>query len=91
MPPTAKTQRIEIRVSGQERQLEEAAADALGQTLSEFVRQAARTRAEEVMRERTTILLDQDAATRFLEALDADSPPREGLRELFACPSVFEA
>ncbi len=88
---TAKTQRIEIRVSGEERSLEETAAGALGQTLSEFVRQAARARAEEVMQERTRIVLDDGAAARFLEALDEDSPPPGGLRELFERPSVLDA
>ncbi len=84
MSASSRSRRIEIRVSDEERRLEEAAASALGQSLSEFFRQAARARAEDVLRERTRIVLDEDSAGRFLAALDADGEPPAGLRDLFA-------
>lgn len=71
-------------MSDEERRLEEAAAAALGLSLSEFVRQAARGRAQEVLRERGEIVLDDEAARAFLAALDADAPPPPVMRELFA-------
>ncbi|MEA2275233.1 MAG: hypothetical protein QOI62_1503 [Solirubrobacteraceae bacterium] len=86
---SSKTRRIEIRVSDDERRLEEAAASELGQTLSEFVRQSARARAEEVMRDRGRIVLDDDAAARFLAALDEQAPPPPALSELFGRPDPF--
>lgn len=81
--------RVEVRISEDDRRLGEAAAAALGVSLSEFVRQAARARAEEVLREKTSITLDDDAAARFLAVLDADAPPPEGLRELLARPTPW--
>jgi uncharacterized protein (DUF1778 family) len=79
----SKSRRIEIRVTEEERRLEEEAASALGQSLSEFVRQSARVRAEEVLRDHGRVVLGEDAAVRFLAALDDDAPPPEGLRNLF--------
>jgi uncharacterized protein (DUF1778 family) len=84
MPVAPKTRRIELRISDDERRLEEAAAAALGMSLSEFMRRAARGRAEEVLRERGRVVLEDEAARGFLAALDAEAPPPEAMRELFA-------
>lgn len=91
MTLSAKSRRIEVRVSDDERRLEEAAAAALGLTLSEFVRQAARSRAQEVMREHGEIHLSDTDAQAFLAALDADAPPPESMRDLFARPLPWSA
>ncbi len=88
---STKTRRIEVRISDEERQLEEAAAAALGVTLSEFVREAARGRAQEVLRERGEIALDDETARSFLAALDADAPPPPAMRELFEHPAPWSA
>lgn len=84
MSVPAKSRRVELRISDEERRMGEAAAAALGLSLSEFVRQAARGRAEEVLRERVTIAVSQEEAARLLDALDADAPPPAVMRELFA-------
>jgi uncharacterized protein (DUF1778 family) len=91
MEPTAsaKTRRIEIRVTDEERGLEQAAAAARGQTLSEFVRQAARREAEQVMAESTVISLDKAEAQRFLAALDDPASFEAGLGALIEHPSVL--
>lgn len=91
MAVSARSRRIEVRVSDDERRLEEAAAAALGLSLSEFVRQAAHGRAREVLREQTDLVLDDGAAERFLAALDDDSPPPPGMRELFQRDTPWEA
>lgn len=93
MAVDVKAKRIEIRVSEDERRLEIEAAEDLGLTLSEFVRQAARARAEEVIAERDARggdVLPAPIAERLARALDEDRPPALGLRELFARPSAFE-
>jgi uncharacterized protein (DUF1778 family) len=54
--------RIEIRITEQERNLEQAAAAASGETLSEFVRRAARNEAERALAERDRYLVDDEAA-----------------------------
>ena len=86
---SVKTRRIEIRVTDEERDLEQAAAATRGQTLSEFVRQAARREAEQVLAEHTSIALDPDEAGRFLSALDDPASFEAGLRALTERPSVL--
>lgn len=87
---TTKTRRIEIRITEEERDLEQAAAAASGETLSEFVRRAARREAERTLAERTRYLVDDEAARRFLAALESPSGAAEqGLRQLAAKPSVL--
>jgi uncharacterized protein (DUF1778 family) len=78
-----RTQRLEVRLTDDERALDVAAAAAVGETLSDFFRRAARARAEEVLADQRDIALTEEEAARFLQALetpDADSVTR--LREL---------
>ena len=77
MEPTTspKTRRIEVRLSDEERQLDAAAASALGESLSDFFRRAAQARAQEVLTDQRTIALSEEEASRFLQALDR---PDEG-------------
>lgn len=87
---TTKTRRIEIRITEEERDLEQAAAAVSGETLSEFVRRAARYEAERTLAERTRYVLNDEAAQRFLTALEQSSPASErGLRRLIETPSVL--
>ncbi len=87
---TTKTRRIEIRITEEERNIEQAAATVKGETLSEFVRQAARREAERTLAERTRYIVDEEAAQRFLTALEQPSPDAErGLRRLTEKPSVL--
>jgi uncharacterized protein (DUF1778 family) len=87
---TTKTRRIEIRITEEERSLEQAAATANGETLSEFVRRAARREAERTLAERTRYIVDDEAARQFLAALEDPSPDAErGLRRLTDKPSVL--
>ena len=67
---TPKTRRIEVRLSDEERQLDAAAASALGESLSDFFRRAAQARAEEVLADQRAIALTEMEAARFLEALE---------------------
>jgi uncharacterized protein (DUF1778 family) len=69
--------------------LEVAAAAARGQTLSEFVRQAARREAEQVLAKRTSIVLDSEEAARFLAALEDPGSFESGLSALTEHPSVI--
>jgi len=50
--------------------LEAAAALAVGETLSDFFRHAARSRAEEVLADQRRIALTEEEAVRFLDALE---------------------
>jgi uncharacterized protein (DUF1778 family) len=78
-----RTQRLEVRLTDDERSLDVAAAAAVGETLSDFFRRAARARAEKVLADQRDIALTKEEAARFVDALetpDADSVAR--LREL---------
>jgi uncharacterized protein (DUF1778 family) len=78
-----RTQRLELRLTDGERQLDSAAATAVGETLSHFFRRAASARAQEVLADQQRIVLSEDEATRFLNALDAvDQDTVASLREL---------
>lgn len=72
MEPTtrAKTRRIEVRLSDEERQLDAAAASVLGESLSDFFRRAAQARAQEVLTDQRMIALSEPEAARFLDALE---------------------
>ena len=77
-----RPQRLELRLTADERQLDSAAATAVGETLNDF-RRAATARAQEVLADQQRIALDRDEAARFLDALetvDLDTVAR--LREL---------
>lgn len=78
-----KSSRIEVRITDEERDIDAAAAAAVGESLSEFFRAAARARAELILAENQRIVLDSDEADRFLAALDAaDEQTVNGLSRL---------
>lgn len=78
-----RTQRLELRLTDDERQLDSVAATAVGETLSDFFRRAASARAQEVLADQQQIVLNKDEAARFLDALDTvDQRTLARLREL---------
>jgi uncharacterized protein (DUF1778 family) len=78
-----RTQRLELRLTDEERQIDGAAATAVGETLSDFFRRAARVRAQEVLTDQQQIALSEEEATRFLDALETvDEDAVARLRDL---------
>lgn len=78
-----RTQRLELRLTDDERQLDGAAATAVGETLSDFFRRAASARAQEILADRQQIVLSDEEAARFLNALeDVDEDAVTRLRDL---------
>jgi len=78
-----RAQRLELRLTDDERQLDAAAAVAVGETLSDFFRRAAQTRAREVLADQREVALTDEEATRFLDALETvDQDTVARLREL---------
>jgi uncharacterized protein (DUF1778 family) len=78
-----RTQRLELRLTDDERQLDSTAATMVGETLSDFFRRAASARAHEVLADQQRLVLDHDEAARFLDALDTvDQVTVSRLREL---------
>ena len=78
-----RAHRLELRLTDDECSLDAAAASAVGETLCDFFRRAARVRAEEVLANQRDIVLSEGDAARFLDALEApDSETVVRLREL---------
>ena len=67
---TLKEERLQIRVDPADKALLERAAAATHLNLSAFVVQAAASRAEEILAERSSIRLSPQAASAFNEALE---------------------
>lgn len=66
-----RTQRLELRLTDEERSIDEAAATAAGESLSDFFRRAAATRAADVLGDQRRIALTEQEAISFLNALEA--------------------
>jgi uncharacterized protein (DUF1778 family) len=66
-----RSQRLELRLTPQERATDEAAAVAVGETLSDFVRRAAADRADAVLAREQRVALSEQEAIRFLDALES--------------------
>lgn len=78
-----KTQRVHLRVAASDDELLRAAAAAANQSLSEFLVESGRERAERLLADRTRFVLSPARWRKFTAALDR--PPREipELIELF--------
>jgi len=65
-----RTQRLELRLTDEERSVDQAAAAAVGESLSDFFRGAAASRAADVLADQRRITLTEEEAIRFLDALE---------------------
>jgi uncharacterized protein (DUF1778 family) len=79
-----KTARVNLRVAPADDVLLRQAAELLGETLSEFLIESGRERAERLVADRTRFVLDESAWTAFNQALDRPAEIKPELRELFA-------
>lgn len=80
-PPASVS--INLRASERLRDLVDRAAQAAGKTRTEFMLEAARERAENVLLDRRYFELDGPRFDAFLRALEAPPPPNDKLRALF--------
>ena len=83
-----KDDRLELRLEPGRRQLLDQAAEASGMSTSAFVLTHASEAASQVLADRTTFVLSADRWDAFVELLDRDEQPVEGLARLLAGPSV---
>lgn len=86
----AREHRWNLRVEDSEDKLVRAASDVAETKFSSFVRVAAVAEARRILADRTQFPLDQPEWEQFIELLDRPAHVPEGLRDLFARPSVFE-
>lgn len=74
-----KEERLQIRVGPTDKALLERAAAASHLNVSAFVVQAAASKAEEILAERSSIRLSREAAVAFAEALERPAEVNERL------------
>lgn len=76
-----KEERLEIRISHNERRQFEEAAFLLGMNLSEFIRRTALEKSVEVIRNENAIILSNEDRDAFLHALEHPPKPNKKLKE----------
>jgi uncharacterized protein (DUF1778 family) len=86
METSAKTSRRNLRVSPADDVLFRDAAASLGESVSEFLVESGRERAEMVLADRTAFVLGQDAWTAFVAALDRDAEVKPAVLKLMHRP-----
>ncbi|MEW6753356.1 MAG: DUF1778 domain-containing protein [Candidatus Latescibacterota bacterium] len=80
---TTKTQRLEMRLSPEQKVLLERAVALNGQVLASFVRSQLMQRAQQIVDEHTRTILSARDFDRFLEVLDGAPEPAPALRAAF--------
>ena len=85
-----KEDRLELRLEPDKRQLLDAAAKATGMSTSAFVLAHATEAARDVISDRTRYVLPADRWTAFLDMLDRDEQPVEGLAAFLSRRSILE-
>lgn len=81
---------INIRAKARQRDLIDQAAERLGRSRSDFMLEAACTRAQDVLLDQTFFVLDAEAFAKFQAMLDAPPAPNERLRRLLTHKSVWD-
>lgn len=86
---TTRTEKLDLRLTPDAKQMLAAAAAAERRSISDFVLESALGRAEEALADRRSFLLDADQWHAFVTALDA--PPRglPHMRKLLNEPGIF--
>lgn len=83
-----KEDRLELRLEADRRLLLDRAAQSAGMSTSAFVLEHATEAAQRALADQTRFVLPAEHWDAFLELLDRDEQPVEGLAALLAGPSV---
>jgi len=90
MASTARSRRIDVRVSdAQDAMIREAAALA-GETVTGFLLSAAQERARELLDERRHVVMSDRAFARLAAVLDSPGEPVPAMTELLGLPRIAE-
>jgi uncharacterized protein (DUF1778 family) len=87
---SARTTKLDLRLSPQAKQALSAAARASNRSVSQFVLDSALSRAEETLPDRRRFELDAEQWEAFIAALDAPTRDSPRLRRLLQEPSIFD-
>ena len=80
---TAKAERLDMRLSSQQKRLLEQGAALTGLSVSDFVVQSAARAAEELVRSKQVISLTLEGQQAFVAALESPPAPNAALRGAF--------
>ena len=80
-----------LRVTPDDQQLIDRAVSASGLTRTDFVLQAARAAAQQVLVEQAWCSVEPERLAAFQRALDAPAKPNERLRRTMAAPRPWQA
>ena len=86
---TAKTQRLELRLTEEQNTLIRSAATYTSRSISDFVLSAATLEAQRRLADQRLFLMDDEQYARFEEILEASPTDDPKLRKLFDRPSPF--
>jgi uncharacterized protein (DUF1778 family) len=88
---TSSTRRdtLNLRVSATTRNLIDRAAESSGKTRTDFILEAARRAAEDVLLDRTFYAVNPEVYAEFLARLDAKPQPSERLRKTMRKPAPW--
>ncbi len=81
-----RTQRVNLRVTGSDNELFRRAASATDESLSEFLVESGRERAERLLADRNRFVLSESEWVAFNDALDRPAKVRPELVELMNRP-----
>jgi uncharacterized protein (DUF1778 family) len=87
---TARTEKLDLRLTADAKRRLFAAAEASRRSVSEFVLQSALERADETLADRRVFHLNAQQWAKFQAALDAPSRELPRLRRLLREPSIFD-
>lgn len=90
MASAAKSERIELRVTPAQKDTFARAAEARGETMTDFINDAASAAAEEALANRTAFALSGEQWTAFVAALDRPAQPKRRLAKLLKKKSILE-
>ncbi|TAN10537.1 MAG: DUF1778 domain-containing protein [Rhizobiaceae bacterium] len=89
-PTPNKRETLNIRIKPEERSLIDRAAKARGKNRTDFVLEAARIAAEEVLLDQAIITASPEAYAAFLVRLDRPPEPNERLRKTMQTPAPWD-
>jgi uncharacterized protein (DUF1778 family) len=88
---SARTTKLDLRLSPEAKRTLNAAARASNRSVSQFVLDSALSRAEETLPDRQRFDLNAEQWEAFMTALDAPTRDTPRLRRLLQEPSIFDA
>lgn len=90
MPSANRSEKLDLRIAPEDKQILRTAASASGRTLAQFVLESAIARAQETLPDRRAFGLDVEAWEAFIAALETSPRPLPRVERLLKVPSVFE-